>query len=92
MAQTTGDGETLDDLKDGLEAMLGGLRQMLEIQAVHGEMLRKLLEAATAEPSGDFEELLRRLVSHDESHAQALIKIQDSLDRLPAVLQRQPAG
>jgi hypothetical protein len=92
MTQTTGDGETLDDLKQGLEAMLGGFRQMLEIQAVHGEMLRKLLEAATAEPSGDLEELLRRLVSHDEGHAQALVNIQESLERLPALLQTQSAG
>lgn len=91
MSITTSDGQTLDDLRDGLENMLGGLKQMLAIQAAHGEMLRQILEAATAESDGDLGELLRRLVKHDDMHAKALARVQVSIDQLPAVLRRQPA-
>jgi hypothetical protein len=92
MSIITSDGQTMDDLRDGLENMLGGLKQMLAIQAAHGEMLRQILEAATAESDGDLGELLRRLVEHDEAHAKALAHVQGSIDRLPATLQRQAAG
>jgi hypothetical protein len=92
MPLTTSDGETLDDLKEAIEAMLGGLKQMLSIQATHGEMLRQILEAATAESDGNLGELLRRLVEHDDMHAKALARVQVSIDQLPATLQRQAAG
>lgn len=74
-----------------MEAMVAGLKEMLAIQAAHGEMLRQLLEAATAEPDSDFGELLRRLVEHDDAHAKALAHVQTSIDVLPTVLRRQPA-
>jgi hypothetical protein len=71
--------------------MVAGLKEMLAIQAAQGEMLRQLLEAATAEPDSGFGELLRRLVEHDDAHAKALAHVQTSIDVLPTVLCRQPA-
>lgn len=102
VAALAGGMERLSDevsgMRTDMQALVQGLSLMLETQAVHSEMLRQLLEAATQEAPGEnpMETLLRQLqVSLDtltltvQRHGQ---KIDNNSQRLAGAIIRGAAA
>lgn len=51
----------LAGLRDAVKAQNAGLMQLMGVMAAHGEMLKQILAASTAEPSDLIPELFRQI-------------------------------
>lgn len=67
-------------LRESVDALTQGLGLMLEILGTHTEMLRTIVEAATAEPhESPLPKLLQQIVERLDNQAATLTRIEASI-------------
>jgi hypothetical protein len=71
----------LTDLKEAVAAQTAGLVKMLALLATHGDMLKQILAAITAEPTDEspLVETLKQLVAATQANGDALHRIEGAI-------------
>jgi hypothetical protein len=71
----------LTDLKEAVAAQTAGLMKLLALLATHGDMLKQILAAITAEPAVEspLVETLKQLVAATQANGDALHRIEGAV-------------
>jgi hypothetical protein len=78
MSFTTKKPPTLEDLEAVVNAQTEAMHRMLQLQAIQGEMLAKILVAVSRHPASEdnpLEVALRRLIALSSEHAARLAEV-----------------
>lgn len=73
----------LTALKEAVAAQTAGLMKLLALLATHGDMLKQILAAITAEPADEspLVETLKQLVAATQANGDALHRIEGAIPR-----------
>jgi hypothetical protein len=71
----------LTDLKEAVAAQTAGLMKLLALLATHGDMLKQIVAAITAEPTDEspLVETLKQLVAATRANGDALHRIEGAI-------------